>query len=117
MSKLLEKIRGLNELVLQGKTMEAFEKYYDDNIVMQENESEPTIGKTANRRREEEFFSNIINFKSAKPLKVVLGENITMVEWHYNYIHKEWGERNYSQVSIQEWKNGKIVHEKFYYNT
>lgn len=116
MSDLLEKINDLNELVLQGKALEAFEKYYDDKVVMQENEAPPTAGKAANRKREEAFFSNITDFRGAKPLKVTFGENTTMVEWHYDYTHKEWGIRNYTQVSVQEWKDGKIIKEKFYYN-
>lgn len=116
MSKLLEKITDLNDLVLQGKAMEAFEKYYDEDVVMQENESKPTIGKEANRKREEEFFSNVTEFRGSQPLKVTIGENTTMVEWQYEYTHKEWGVRDYSQVSVQEWKNGKIIKEKFYYN-
>ncbi len=115
MKSLLEKITDLNDLVLSGKAMEAFEKYYDANVIMQENESEPTIGKDANRKREEEFFANILDFRSARPLKVTIGANATMVEWSYDYTHKEWGVRNYSQISVQEWKNGKIVNEKFYY--
>lgn len=85
MSKLLEKITDLNDLILQGKAMEAFEKYYDDNVIMQENESEPSIGKEVNRKREEEFFSCITEFRSAQPLKVTIGENTTMVEWQYDY--------------------------------
>lgn len=116
MSELLEKISDLNDLVLQGKGMEAFEKYYHDQVVMQENEAEPMVGKDANRKREEEFFSNLSELRTAKPLKVTIGEGITMVEWLYDYTHREWGVRNYSQVSVQEWKDGKIIKEKFYYN-
>jgi hypothetical protein len=117
MSTLLEKISDLNDLVLQGKAMEAFERYYHEDVVMQENETKPTVGKTANRKREEEFFEAIIEFRGARPLKVTIGENSTMVEWHYNYTHREWGVRNYTQVSVQEWKNGQIVREKFYYGS
>lgn len=115
MSNLLERITDLNDLVLQGKVMEAFEKYYDEDVVMQENELEPTRGKDSNRKREEDFFNNVTDFRSAKALKVTVGENVTMVEWHYDYTHKEWGVRNYSQVSVQHWRNGKIIEEKFYY--
>ena len=60
MSALLEKIDDLNDLVLQGKALEAFEKYYHDEVIMQENESSPTIGKEANRQREKEFFSSMV---------------------------------------------------------
>lgn len=115
MSTVLERITDLNDLVLQGKAMEAFEKYYHEEVVMQENEWAPTVGKTANRKREEEFFSNITEFRGARVLKVTVGEHISMVEWHYDYTHKDWGVKNYTQISVQEWKDGQIIREKFYY--
>ena len=115
MSALLEKIDDLNDLVLQGKALEAFEKYYHDEVIMQENESSPTIGKEANRQREKEFFSSITEFRTAQPLKITVGEGVSMVQWHYDYTHRDWGVRNYSQVSVQEWKDGKIIKEQFFY--
>ena len=114
---LLEKITDLNDLVLQGKTLEAFEKYYHDEVVMQENEEEPTIGKEANRLREEEFLRNLVEFRGAKALKVTVGQDATMVEWKYDFTHKEWGIRDYTQISVQEWKDGQIIREKFYYKS
>ncbi|MEM9833841.1 MAG: SnoaL-like domain-containing protein [Bacteroidota bacterium] len=109
MSNLLEKITDLNDLVLRGKAKEALEKYYDENVVMQESETAPTAGNLVNRPRGIEFFKNITDFRVVKALKVTIRENTTVVEWHYDYTHKGWGIRNYSQVSIQEWKNGKII--------
>ena len=115
MSSLMKKIDDLNGLVLQGRSLEAFEIYYHDNVIMQENENPPTIGKEANRRRENEFYSSITEFRSAQPVKVTFGENISMVQWKYDYTHKDWGVRNYTQVSVQEWKDGKIIKEQFFY--
>ncbi len=117
MNALLEKINNLNGLVLQGKALEAFETYYDDHVIMQENENAPTIGKDANRKREKEFYSSIVEFRSAELLKLTVGENITMTQWHYDYTHKDWGTRNYMQVSVQEWKNDKIIREQFFYGS
>ena len=37
-----------------------------------------------------------------------------MTQWHYDYIHKDWGTRNYMQVSVQEWENDKIIREQFF---
>lgn len=115
MSALLEKIDDLNDLVLQGKALEAFEKYYHDDVIMQENENTPTIGKKANLQREKEFFASITEFGSAKPLKITVGEGISMVQWQYDYTHKDWDVHNYSQVAVQEWKDGKIIKEQFIY--
>jgi hypothetical protein len=117
MNALLENINGLNDLVLQGKAMEAFETYYDDEVIMQENEMAPTVGKEANRKREKEFYSSILEFRSAKLLKLTVGENTTMTQWRYDYTHKHWGVRNYTQVSVQEWKNDKIIREQFFYGS
>ena len=116
MQTLLEKISDLNDLVLQGKAMEAFENYYDENVIMQENENPPVVGKAANRKREEEFFAAITEFRGAKVLKTAIGEATTMVEWHFDYTHKDWGVRDYTQIAVQEWKDGKIIKEKFYYS-
>ena len=115
MKTLLEKISDLNDLVLQGKIMEAFEKHYHEDVVMQENENPPTPGKEANRKREEEFLQAITEFRAANPLRVTIGEGTTMVEWSYDYTHKDWGLRKYTQVSVQEWQDGQIIKEKFYY--
>ena len=108
MTTLLEKIGDLNDLVLKGKALEAFDKYYHEDVVMQENESTPTVGKQANRKREEEFFSSISEFRNAKPLKVTIGDETTMVQWHYDYTHKDWGVRNLYpgiRTRMEEWEN------------
>jgi hypothetical protein len=115
MQTINEKINHLNQLILEGKALEGFDLYYDDEVVMQENENPATMGKEANRQREIEFFNSITEFRGAKPLDIAIGENISYVKWHYDYTHKDWGERKYTQVSVQHWKDGKIVKEQFFY--
>ena len=108
-------VDNLNSMIIDGRATEAFEKYYDEDVVMQENELPPTIGKDANRDREKEFFSNVVEFRSADVKAVAIGDGVTMVEWFFDYTHKDWGRRAYHQVAVQRWKDGKIVHERFYY--
>lgn len=117
MESLSDKIHQLNDMFVQGKVLEAFEKFYADDVVMQENEQEPTVGKETNRQREKEFVSKVTEIREAKPLKVAIGVGVTMVEWHLDYTHEDWGVRNYKQVAVQEWIDGKIVKEKFYYGS
>lgn len=63
---LYEAIEEMNRLIISGKNMEAFEKYYHDNVVMQENNHPPTAGKTANREREkkaqEQMMASVLEF-------------------------------------------------------
>lgn len=116
MSALKELVNELNQMILQGRTMEAFEKLYDDNVVMQENEEPPTVGKDANRKREEAFLNQLIDLRDVRLHDVAIGDGVTMVRWTYDYTHKEWGTKKYTQVSVQHWRNGRITHEYFYYN-
>ena len=105
----------IKSLVLQGKAMEAFEKYYGEDVVMQENETPATIGKVANRQRELEFFAKVIEFRNAEVKAVAYGDNVIISEWFVDYTHADWGKVTHDQVSVQRWQAGKVIHERFYY--
>jgi hypothetical protein len=105
----------IKSLVLQGKAMEAFEKYYGEDVVMQENETPATVGKAANRTRELDFFSKVTEFRAAELKAVAYGEDVIISEWFVDYTHSEWGKVTHDQVSVQRWKDGKVIHERFYY--
>ena len=105
----------LNSLVIGGKLMEAFEKYYHEDVSMQENNLPPTVSKSANRNRELEFLANVSEFRNAEVKGLAVGDDISFVIWYYDYTHKEWGVKNYTQVSIQHWQDGKIIKEQFVY--
>jgi len=105
----------LNEAILNGKGLEAFESYYAEDVVMQENDAEPTIGKSENRIREQEFFGAITDFRAAEVLATGSGENATFSHWFFDFTHRDWGERKYRQVAVRTWKDGKIVREVFHY--
>ena len=115
MKTIIQNLEDLNQLVLQGKPLEAFEKYYHDEVMMQENLNPPTVGKKANLEREKKFYSDVKEFRSAELKGVGAGENISFSVWKYDYTHNEWGIRDYTQVSVQHWKDGKIIHEQFFY--
>lgn len=115
MNTIKENLLELNALVLSGKAMDAFEKFYHENVQMQENENEPVTGKVANRLRELEFFGDITAFRKAEVLGVTVGDNLSSVIWQYDYTHREWGVKKYTQVSVQHWEDGQIVKEQFFY--
>ena len=52
----------VDNALLTGTAMEAFEKYYADDVKMQEGTGEITEGKDANRQREIEFFGSVEAF-------------------------------------------------------
>ncbi|MEL6671642.1 MAG: nuclear transport factor 2 family protein [Bacteroidota bacterium] len=115
---LAENVNELNQLILQGQVLEAFEKFYDQEVVMQDNEADLRIGKDVCRSYEEAFVNGLTAFRGAAVKQVMISDNLAVVEWDFDYTHKDWGDRKYTQLAVQRWNDeGKIVNEKFYYNT
>ena len=106
----------MNSLIIEGKAMEAFDKYYDDNVIMQENENPPIIGKEENRKRELDFFDSLEKFHKAEIKSSAIGDETTMVEWVFDITPKGMPQTEMKQVAVQKWKNNKIINEKFYYD-
>ena len=48
-------VEDLIAKVVGGKALEAFDRYYADDVTMQENEQPPRVGKAACRTFEEDF--------------------------------------------------------------
>jgi hypothetical protein len=114
-SQIKSSLNDLNSLVIGGKLMDAFDKYYHDDIEMQENNNPGVKGKAYHRRREMEFLNNVTEFRSASVSGLAVNGDTSFVIWSYDYTHKEWGVRNYTQVSVQKWEDCKIIKEQFFY--
>jgi hypothetical protein len=113
---LLAQVGKLNQMLVNNQPLEAFELFYHPDVVMQDNHQPPTVGKNANRTREQNFYGNIIEMRRNIPVKVAVGECCTMVEWIMDFTHKEWGAVLLHQVAVQVWQDGQIIKENFFYS-
>ena len=116
MRDLRTQIDQLNQMIMEGKILDAFDKFYDDEVVIQDNNYPARDGKELNRQYDEAFVNGLIEFRVAKVINTLVSDDLTVTEWWFDYTHKEYGTRNYTQLAVQRWKNGKIIEEKFYYN-
>ena len=106
----------LNQTILSGDILNAFDKFYANDVVMQENDSEPFKGKEVNRKREQEFVGSVEQFHGAKLLAEAVNGDASFSEWEYDVTFKGGGGRvKMQQVASRRWKNGQVAHERFYY--
>jgi ketosteroid isomerase-like protein len=116
MSDLNSRDQELNEMILRGKILEAFDKFYADDIVMVE-EGEERVGKEANREYEEQFVNSLEEFHNAEILSRGVDEenNVTFSEWHNDMTLAGVGRVQQNQVAVRTWNDdGQITKEKFY---
>ncbi|PIQ28409.1 hypothetical protein COW36_03980 [bacterium (Candidatus Blackallbacteria) CG17_big_fil_post_rev_8_21_14_2_50_48_46] len=113
-----EKASDLYQMIFSGKLLEAFDKYYAEDVVMQENAEEPTQGKSANREREIAFLESIEAFHDGGVTNLAWNDEtgIVMIENWMDVSFKNGFRAKMEQVSVQTWTNDQIVHERFYYN-
>lgn len=110
----------LNELfgyIRQGKIIEAMSEFYDRDTVMQDNANPPTNGLAANIEREKQFLSGVKEWKGFTVTASGVGDNATFYESTMDFIATNGQPVHLEQVSVAKWSNGKIVHERFYYDT
>jgi hypothetical protein len=112
---LKQLVNELTALVGKFRFEEAFEKFYSRDILSMENEDPPIVGLDAYREAGKKYLASISN-QSAELLNVIVSDGISVTEWRYTFDHKEWGHWDKIQVSVQRWKDGKIIHERHYYN-
>lgn len=108
--------KDLNEKVLTGRALEAFDQYYADDVVMQENSDAPFVGKEFNRKREIEFFESIAEWHGGKVEFEAVNGNVSFGQWWMDVTLKNGYRYTNTQVAVRQWKDGKIVHERFFYN-
>ena len=114
----LEKAQDLQNMVLSGQLMDAFEKYYHEDVVMVEGTGETTSGKAANRVREEKFLGSIAEFHGAGVEAISANEEtgVSMAEVWMDVTFQHGNRMKMEQVTVQRWKGDEIIHERFYYN-
>ena len=106
----------LNAMIQKGEILAAFEKYYADDIVMQENSEPPCNGKPANRVREQAFVDSVAQVHSIKLVNGAVNGDIAFSEWLMDVTFRGGQRVQMAQAAVRRWKNDRVVHERFYYN-
>ena len=106
----------INKLLEQGMAMDAFEKYYAETVVMQENETQPRVGKDLNREQCGSFVQMVPDLK-LRVLSTAYGDRISMQEVLFDYTNESGEKIRYAEVAVRHWENRQVVKEKFYYTS
>jgi ketosteroid isomerase-like protein len=117
MSQNLEELdTKLNERILQGDILGAFEDFYAEDVVMEE-DGKKREGKDANREYEEQFVDALQEFHGAEIRARGVDEenNVTFSEWFNDMTLEGMGRVQQHQVAVRTWNDdGQIVNEKFF---
>ena len=117
MSDIAKLDAELNQTILAGQIMEAFEKFFAEDCIMQENANEPTIGKDANRQRELHFLAAVDQVHGIEMGATAVGDGVSFSEWTFDMTMKGDVRKKLVQTSVRRWRGGQVVSERFYYDS
>jgi predicted DNA-binding protein YlxM (UPF0122 family) len=117
MSTLKDKVEAFNHLITNDETVKAMELYYSDDVELQENETTPRAGKQVCIIREKAALAKFdlvveITKQAIDGVNQVVFSEYAIVitnKEDHKIIHRQ-------EISVQQWENGLVKKEKFYYN-
>jgi hypothetical protein len=110
-------VQDLNGLIEAGQTIEAMERFYADAVTMQENQGRLRVGKVVCLAHEKQMLEDVSSFKGVLLNQAINELNgVVFSEWQYDFLIKSGEKQRLIEVSVQQWRNGQIQTEKFYYN-
>ena len=109
-------VLDLISLVEKGQMLEAMTRYYAENVAMQENVSPPTVGFAENYAREAAFYGSLEALKF-NLVSVLVEDDRAVINWVFDYTMAGGTKYRMDEIAIQSWRDGKIVHERYIYDT
>ena len=79
---------------------------------------EPLVGgKKAYLEGYKEFLENMSRVTTFKGTPGLTGVNVSTIGWELDFDNKlpQWGTVNFNELAVQEWKDGKIYRETYFY--
>lgn len=112
----LDNINDIYDKIAQGAAMDAFEEYYDEDVVMVLEDGTEVKGKDTNREREHEFFDSVAEFHGMEVKAITSNEDkaCTAVECVMDVTFESGDRMDLEQVAVQHWDGDKIARERFY---
>ena len=111
-----EQFSAFVALLRGGRYLESIDRFYAEDIVQYENEDPPTQGKT-NLLAAERAAEKRVASAEIKVFDAVVDEARGLVwgEMDIHFVSKEGVEQQLREAFRQNWRNGKIIQQRFYY--
>ncbi len=115
-TELLAKANEVTALLAEGKFIEAMTEYLADDVQLFEGNNPPKIGKALSLAEEEKLLSTVVAFHRYEVISgpAVKGDT-TFYEAIMEFKTNDGVENRFEQVVRTQWKDGKIINERYYH--
>ena len=116
MSKLIETaLIDLKTLLGKGQFLEAMDKYLAEDVVLQEANNEPKVGKEVCIVAEKELLATVTEFIQYDMKNIAISGDTSYYEATMEFKTNDGQHHKFEQVNRTQWKDGKIINERYYH--
>lgn len=122
---LRERVQELLDFQKTNPTVEeSYERFYDENVIVQENLQAPRVGRALSIERQKRMNANVQEVHEVK-IGAVLVDGFTdshpldghsVIELHLDLTTADGYRIRIEELGLQTWKDGRIIHERFFYD-
>jgi ketosteroid isomerase-like protein len=118
---LLEQATDLQQKAAGPDIFDAVDTYYADDVTIVEATGETFHGRETQKGRIREFLSDVETLhggeiRALAAHETAPGSGVVFAESATDATFKEGGRMTLEEVAVQQWRDGRVVHERFYYN-
>jgi hypothetical protein len=93
-----------------------YERFYDENVVVQENLQAPRMGRSISIDRQQRMNANVKEVHDFKIGAVLVDGNQSVIEMHLEVTTVDGYRIRLEELGMQTWKNGRIIQERYFYD-
>jgi SnoaL-like polyketide cyclase. len=101
-------------LVESGRFIEALHRFYHPAAIVWENQQTSRIGLDALIENEHRILNNF-TMVTGRAMRVLIHADQVAINWRFEFSNGE-HRTALDEIAFQQWSDGKIVHERFYYD-
>jgi hypothetical protein len=94
----------------------AIERWYAPDASMQENQGEPRVGREVLMDGERRTLARVAGVKTELLAPPLIEGELVAIRWRFSFTRKDGSERTLEEVAWQEWRDGKVWRETFFYD-
>jgi len=110
------RVEELVQYTMDNRLIEALEKFYHDDAVMQENCEPPRVGLATSIERQRAAQAMTAQIHEVKAVSILVDGDLSAIEWHAEWTAVTGDRIRIEEMSLQHWKGDRIIRERFFYD-
>lgn len=111
-----EQLDELIALVLADKAVEAYQKFYHDDVIIQEANYPPRVGLAASIEHATQSQGMVTKIHEVATPTILIDGERSIIEWHADWTIANGARIRIEEVALQTWRGDRISKERFFYD-